>query len=100
MKQAPDPIWGDPPPKVARTIHARFIEKLRPRPGEWAEYPGPHSPSVASTIRKHYSDLVDVEARKADGPNQYRIWLRYRDTEQTDVEQAARRKLRPVGGNS
>lgn len=92
----PEPIWGDPPDKRTRTKHYMFIEKLMERPGEWAEYPGPHSPSVATTIRQHYGDIVEVETRNAGEANKYRVWLRYNEP---DPEKEAQRGLRSVGGN-
>ena len=76
---------GDPPPKQCKGakpgVTALFVEALKARPGEWAEYqPGrTHSTGSVSYLKARYPGTELTTRSQPDG--KCRVWVRWVGTE-------------------
>ena len=75
--------WGDPPPDKRRnTPTAEFVEALKQRPGQWAQYrPGhPHSSGTPQWLRRQHGVQVTTRSR---GDDRLDVWARWNPKEET-----------------
>lgn len=68
-------VWSKPPIRKSRKVKA-FVEILKTRPGEWAEYPYPvNRAAFGAACKRRYPDSEWTVREQPDG--KFKAWARW-----------------------